>query len=211
MPKTKMPKIPKKKVQHLERLLLAHKRLGESPAARLNWLLAFKDRDLDLLHPEEREALGYDLQAFISHSGSGLHTGYSLKPMPSGLAMKIQMEVRQGFANLFSETYTDSGSPIREVWHFPPPEDVFLQRTSLLNAKRSNIEMVMDLYSHKPGRLSVDPKAAILYGILNTIREGQNLLRACSECKAPFIPVRRQEYCSTKCSQKARDRRRKKK
>jgi len=211
MPKTK-PR-PKKTDYDIQRLLLAHKRLGESPPARLKWLLTFKDRDLNLLHPEEREALGYDLQAFISQ-GSGVVTGgYSLKSMPSELTTEIQAEVREGFANLFSETHnSDSGATATEVWNFPPPEWVFLKRTSPLNAKRSKIELVMNLVSvsHKPGEPFVDPKRAILYGILNTIREGQNLLRACAECKSPFIPVRRQEYCSTRCSQRARDRRRKK-
>src|SRR5687767_14508464 len=38
----------------------------------------------------------------------------------------------------------------------------------------------------------------------------QGMLRARAECTTPFTPIKRQEYCSTKCSQKARDRRRKK-
>jgi hypothetical protein len=210
---------PKKTDDDFQRLQLAHKRIGGNPAARLKWLLDFKDRDLNLLHPGEREALSYDLKAFISYGGGELVTTFdSLKPVPSGLVTEIQAEVRQGFANLYPATYINLDSnttSTAEVWNFPRPEQVFLQRTSPDNAKRSKIELRMSLVSVKEGqnkerRIFVDPKVAILYGILNTIREGQNLLRACSECKAPFIPVQRQEYCSTKCSQKARDRRRKK-
>jgi hypothetical protein len=211
---------PKKTDDNFQRLQLAHKRIGESPAARLKWLLDFKDRELNLLHPEEREALGYDLKAFISYGGSGLITAFdSLKPVPRGLATEIQAKVRQGFAALYPETHIDPDSnthSIAEVWDLPLPEQVFLQRTSPDNAKRSNIELRTSLVSVREGRNKqrgpyVDPKVAILWGIAYTILEGRNLLRGCSECKAPFIPVQRQEYCSTKCSQKARDRRRKKK
>jgi hypothetical protein len=51
---------------------------------------------------------------------------------------EIQAEVRKGFA-LFPDTYTDLDSTttnIVEVWNFPPPEDVFLRRTSPDNAKK---------------------------------------------------------------------------
>lgn len=203
----------------LQRRLLARERLGETPAERLRWLLEFKDRDLNRLHPEEREALGYDLEAFIEHSGSGVITGYDFEPIPSGLVSEIQAKVIEGFANLFQKThiaFDGNTSNLIEIWDFPRPAQVFLKRTSPDNAKRSTIELGMSLFRRREGRddeprFFVDPKTAILYGILNTIRESGDLLRLCSECKSPFIPVRRQEYCSTKCSQKARDRRRNKK
>ena len=205
-----------------ERLQLADKRIGENLAGRIKWLLDFKDRDLNLLHPEEREALGYDLKAFISYGGSWLVSGFdSLKPIPIGLAAGIQAKVRQGFANLYPETHIYSDSNMTsgsEVWDLPLPDQIFLVRTSPDNAKRSKIELRTSLVSvregrNKPMRAYVDPKKAILWSIANNILEGQeqNLLRGCSECRAPFIPVQRQEYCSTRCSQKARDRRRKKK
>jgi hypothetical protein len=36
---------------------------------------------------------------------------------------------------------------------------------------------------------------------------GENLL-ACAECGKPFVRERRQEYCSERCSQRVRNRRR---
>jgi hypothetical protein len=194
----------------VDRLVLGFKRVGQTPAARLKWLLAFKDQDLNLLHPQERAALGYDLQALIGQrEGLEIWTAIPTEEQVSvELVTEIQAEVRKGFARLFSDKDRRMGRPIG-LWGFPPPEAIYLQRTGPLSAKRSNVDLVIDLWRAGP-IARPNPKHAILYGILNTVREGHDLLRLCSECKAPFVPVRRQEYCSTKCSQKARDRRRKK-
>jgi hypothetical protein len=45
-------------------------------------------------------------------------------------------------------------------------------------------------------------------GVVNLLlAAGENLL-ACAECGAPFVRERRQEYCSERCSQRVRNRRR---
>jgi hypothetical protein len=48
----------------------------------------------------------------------------------------------------------------------------------------------------------------VRWGVVNLLLStGENLL-ACAECGEPFVRKRRQEYCSERCSQKVRDRRR---
>src|SRR6266852_8937546 len=40
----------------------------------------------------------------------------------------------------------------------------------------------------------------------DAFRDGRFRFRRCPECQRPFVPVRRQEYCSARCSQAARTR-----
>jgi hypothetical protein len=44
------------------------RRVGETPEQRLRWVVDFTRRDLDLLHPGELEALGWDLRLIAAHS-----------------------------------------------------------------------------------------------------------------------------------------------
>lgn len=40
----------------------------------------------------------------------------------------------------------------------------------------------------------------------DALRDAQFKFRLCPECKRPFVPVRRQAYCSARCSQAVRTR-----
>jgi hypothetical protein len=186
---------------------LALARIGDTPQKRLAWLLWFMNTDLTVLREEEQVALGYDLMSlWLTLEGtdnvefSPSVPSLSIYRMDQGELSEIQKWIKDGFRSLFSE------KPRR--WIFPAPEGIKLVRKSPLNAKRSDLTLVtvvpMILGTGGPRRRSIE------LAILEIVFGGRDLLRACSECGSPFIPVRRQEYCSTKCSQKARDRRRKK-
>ena len=54
------------------------------------------------------------------------------------------------------------------------------------------------------------PEAAVLAGLAEHVAAGWAQLRDCPECKRLFVRNRKQEYCSTTCSMKRRNRKRKK-
>jgi hypothetical protein len=174
-------------------------RIGDTPAKRLAWLLKFMNTDLTLLREQERVALGYDLQSLwlgVDEPKVTPSVGYGTHRMDRSELSDIQKWVKDGFATLFSDK--------SNRWSYPAPVGIRLVRQSPLDAKRSDLRLVTFLPAREGLRQSIE------LAILHIVFAGKNLLRACSECKSPFVPVRRQEYCSVKCSQKARDRRRKK-
>jgi hypothetical protein len=184
--------------QLLDQFDLARRRVGEKPEERLRWLLQFVRTDLNLLHPEERRALAYDLRALLTPTNIGAREFRSSVLTPEeddSLVEQLHAEIKRGLTNLLSEE--NSG------WTFKQPDYVAICRSTKLNAKR--IGFIKKVHFAAPSG-----KDAILNAVMDIILESGDLMRACSECKSPFVPVRRQEYCSIKCSQRARDRRRSK-
>jgi len=187
---------------------LAQERVGETSKERLKWLLEFSKKNLDLLHPEERVALSYDLRALLkgSQQADGL-TGepYLILRSVAGKAMdesvfrELHREIKDGFKQLFSNKKSDEDH-LRQ-WAFPLPKTFHLWRQSGLISKRTRFQFLSQFDYD-------DEKGPILNSILNILIDSQNVLRACVFCYTPFVPVRRQEYCSQSCSQKARDKRR---
>ena len=81
-------------VQELE---LAYRRMGRSPEERLKWLMqVFLKKDLDLLRPEERVALGYDLRTLYPW-----HTGKKLEPIPDPDLRNLHGEIGEGLRRLY--------------------------------------------------------------------------------------------------------------
>src|SRR5262245_18020620 len=77
------------------------RRVGETPAQRLSWLVQFSRRDLSIARPEELTAAGHDLRTIAVHSlptGSGLNT--SLRQMPPQIVVAYQEEIRAGLRRL---------------------------------------------------------------------------------------------------------------
>ena len=173
-------------------------RIGDTPVKRLAWLLRFMNTDLELLRKEEQTALGFDLQTlWLTVDAPEQAPPVGTWIMDRTELSETQKWIKDGLTALFSE------KPNR--WIFPAPQEMRLVRKSALDAKRSDIALVpvWPMPSDFDGQRR-NIKLAILYIVL----AAKDSLRLCSECKSPFIPVRRQEYCSPKCSQKARDRKR---
>lgn len=203
--KSRRPSTPE-----FQKLELSLKRIGNTPVQRLKWLLDFANTDLDMLYEEQRHALAYETSALSlvctsENLVSNFRFGHineelpqiPLKQIPDTLLRDVHADLNTGLKQLFSDN-PDSGG----VWELPLPTRMSLTRQSPLDAKRSRISLRFQFRDD-------DTKRAVLYSFADTIRDAESLLRACAECHKPFIPVRRQEYCSTKCSQKARDGRRK--
>jgi hypothetical protein len=50
-------------------------------------------------------------------------------------------------------------------------------------------------------------REAVIGGVVDLVLAVGSHFRSCAECGAPFVARKRQEYCSTACSQRKRDRR----
>jgi hypothetical protein len=176
-------------------LRLAVKRMAGSPAKRLRWVVDFAQRDLALLQPGELEAVGFDLRGLVYHS-LPRHEGFTVKAAPLSEAdlQRYQRTLDAGIRGLLSE-------PPRE-WIFDvSPRLVVIERDTT-SARRSNRRRFAV-------QLGGKQDASVLTGVANLIVEAGELLRACLECGRPFVAATRQvRYCSSSCSQRARNKRR---
>jgi hypothetical protein len=165
-------------------------RLGQTPADRLEWVLAFLKKDLSRLLPGERAALGWDLRVtavFSLRMGLGSRGGLrsSLQPMSDEVLAEYQREVREGLRQLLS--------PDAIPWRLPAAPA--LSRTQ----RSSGFEYLF----------LGDERAGVLGAIANLVLEAGDRLRACRECGDPFVArENRQHYCTPACSQRTRNRRR---
>jgi hypothetical protein len=177
---------------------LAEKRIGRTPDARLRWLLRFLEEDLDALYPEERMARGYDLRMFSDPSfglmgkvKGGLRGTYrrALGPMPETDLYALQADIRRGIQGLLQTPH--------HQWDIPAPQQLSLRRVSPPRAKKTRFVVTWQ----------GEELQTILGGVFNLLLQAGEALKACVECRRPFVARKRQIYCSPNCSQRVRDRR----
>ena len=195
-------KLPRKMVEEAnldsQRTESAQARVGEKPIDRLRWLLAFMSKPVSDLDPAERIPIGYELRAIAggqSKPGESRASAHYAGPLDDEVVKQLHAEITTRVKGLFSS--------VAAPWQFKLPELFQVYRTSPITSKRILFATL--------SQFGLDQERdAILYGVANVLLDANRTLRACAQCGSPFIPVRRQEYCSTKCSQKARDKRRSK-
>jgi hypothetical protein len=174
-------------------LRLAVKRMAGPATERLRWVVEFARRDLDLLQPGEREALGFDLRGLVVHS-LGAEPGYRMSrtAMPDVDLRRYQARIADGLRGLLSDR--------PQEW--PTPEvrpRVVVTETTPSGRRRFAV------------RLGGDEAASILGGVANLIAEAGEHLRTClnPDCKKVFVAQAKQaRYCGASCSQSVRDKRR---
>lgn len=194
------------------------RRIGATPRDRLKWLFDFANADFDQLYDEEKIALGYELSTLVALKAMGTFKSEfikakgrppDLKEFPpqtftigisESLLRDAQADLKKRLAQLFSDEGENAG-----IWPVPIPTALFYRRHTPLDAKRVGLTLSADVNGSGPDAT----KKNIIYLFTDIIGNAQHLLRACAECHTPFMPVRRQEYCSVKCSQRVRDRKRK--
>jgi len=202
-------------------IVRAWTRFGQGWTGRLDWVLDFVNTDLRLLHPEELSAYGYGLLAVSGGVPSQEQIGKMqrdaiLAGLPSRVAMsdrlirRLHRELRAGIrAVLARPVPTDSQAVVRNYragrapgfavqgWQLP------IQRTWLvrIDGARARTHRFVRLASDR------DVRGAIIAAVARLIETAGNRLRTCTECGQPFLGYKRQDYCSTECSQVMRNRR----
>jgi hypothetical protein len=178
---------------------VAEMRVGRTSADRLRWVIAFSNRDLALLRPDELVALGDDLQALPRlHAGpqhrqqpTEDHQRHTPRMQPDDV-LKVHDSIRRGVQGLLQEP--------SERWAFDA-KGVFVERIHARDAKEVRFRF---------GSLGADQQSALLATVIGLLLEHGQHLRACESCKTPFLAVRRQTYCSPECSQDERNLRKQK-
>jgi hypothetical protein len=180
----------------LDEFKLAAARLGDTPEKVLQWVLRFVSRDLTALLPGERSNLAWDLRA-LSVYARNWHFEWKLdEPMPQVDLLELQRELGEGIGAIVRahETPTLPIGLLPSRW----PRSVEQRATLISRAEpQSKGRRYWILWEGQD-------REAIVAAIWNIIIDVGNKLRACAECRSPFIAIKRQEYCTPACSQRAR-------
>jgi hypothetical protein len=167
-------------------------RVGVEPEARLRWLLRFGNLDLDSLTLEQKAAVLEEARAFafLQEIEPPLRARMRFWPPPidatpnvlaKGEAWSAQRWLKQGL-DLLSRG---------EKWSFVP-------------RVRYELDAHRDLFwARLRANSRLEQFKALAY---DAFRDARFRFRLCPECKRPFVPVRRQRYCSSRCSQAVRTR-----
>lgn len=168
---------------------LARGRVGATAEERLRWAVTFSHRDLGLLRPGEREALGYDLRALIP-----LNYAYGLtaEPLPEKEVRQLQDRFREAIQTVLGKP----NHPLRLQLGSPA-----LVRARIARDGPYRLQLAWE---------TKDAADAIFGGFVGLLLDPEHRLRSCAECKAPFVVSKRQEYCSAACSQRTRNRKKRK-
>jgi hypothetical protein len=193
--KTTRPKLSQTELDRIDQELAAARlRLG-SPKNTLQWFLEFKDMDLKALSPTERELIGYTLLAANEISRDAFVTEYSAKLMDAEIMHGVQAEIKAALWCLFKRTGKYEASYAAKGRF-----GVFLHRLSPVDAKEGRFRISFR---------QVDKSDIAIMGFVKTVQQAGKDLRTCARCKTPFVATKRQEYCSTKCSQIVRNEKKK--
>jgi hypothetical protein len=162
---------------------LAYSRVGRTAHEQLRWVVDhFAGRDLSTARPEELIAVGYDLRVLGVRGWQGER---DVGPMSETDVRARQREIAEGL-----RSYLTAGS-----WKgLPAPKAVFLLRGATGRGQRV---------------WHGDERQMIVNAVAELLVQAGDRLRFCAEsnCGRPFFAVKRQAYCSVRCSQKTRDRR----
>jgi hypothetical protein len=176
-----------------EELRRAREKLG-SRRDTLRWFLEFAERDLEKLSPTEQLLEGYRL---LASAGSGPdHTptdwlAVDLAKLITFAALKrAQREVVKAIRVLLSD---------KARWTVPT-SNVHLE--IIRSSEGKDQHFGLELYIGRKLELGIG-------GLFNALFEAGKYLRKCARCSKPFVATKRQEYCSTNCSQIVRNEKKK--
>lgn len=196
--------------------------VGATVSDRLSWVVDFIRSDLSRLTPAARMAYGYALRVLAnSYPGTDADTRPDLDtytgPMADRLILRLQREVHAGIRRLLTPNSAPS-RPFRTraaIMRFGQ----HVARTTQWSLPREHHRVLMRVPMSRGGPRDfiyveasrpVDERTAVIAAIVHLITQSGNQLRACAECRQPFVGIKRQEYCSPACSQILRNRRKQK-
>jgi hypothetical protein len=167
-------------------------RVGVEPETRLRWLVDFGNLDPASLSPEQRAAVIQEARAFVILQlvDPAIRERMRSWPQPTnatpGVLSRAQVWSVQRWLKQGLDLLRRS-----EKWNFVP------RVTYELDAYQGLFWTRMRSSSRR------EQFKALAY---DAFRDARFKFRLCPECKRPFVPVRRQRYCSSRCSQAVRTR-----
>jgi hypothetical protein len=167
-------------------------RVGAEPEARLRWLLDFGNLDSAALSAPQHAAVIQEARAFVvlQQLDPALRRTMRSWPEPTDATPNVLTE-----AEVWSvQRWLKQGLELlrrSEKWNFKPRVEYELDAHGGLFWARMTASSRLEQFK------------ALAY---DTFRDARFKFRRCPECKRPFVPVRRQAYCSARCSQAVRTR-----
>jgi hypothetical protein len=167
-------------------------RVGIEPEDRLRWLLQFGHLDSKQVGSQQRGAIRQEARAFaaLQKIDPALRSRIAYFPPPTDAAQngltdaqiwKAQKWLKEGLDRLRQ----------KEIWRFVP------KICYEVDAPKGILWVRLEANS------ALEEFKALAY---DALREARIKFRLCPVCRKPFVPVRRQRYCSVSCSQKVRTR-----
>jgi len=163
----------------------------------LRWLLKFITTDLNALSETRLKKLSRELGRISLHGGS------VARPSEGARARSFQMLIlpmrkELGFAQ----------SRLREgLDALMPPDPQREPQEWFLSMGESEVILVREGSAISRRFAPAGPQAELWLGVSSLFERYGTSIRRCPECKTLFLRSRRQEYCSSRCSQKVRSRR----
>jgi hypothetical protein len=165
-------------------------RVGVDPEARLRWLLDFGNLDSASLSAEQHAAVTQEARAFvvIQQVEPALRLTIGSWPQPTDATPNVLTRNQAWSAQRWLKQGLDL---LRrsEKWNFKPRVEYELDAHGGLFWARMRASSRLEQFK------------ALAY---DAFRDARFKFRLCPNCKRPFVPVRRQRYCSARCSQAVR-------
>jgi len=169
-----------------EKLRQARQMIGDTPHKRLEWLIEFLSSEPWKLSDEAREELRYGLQALAEPTQFCAYPADAW-PLPERELSGLWGELKEAVSLMSDVSHGET------YWPLPA--------TGTLTAVRAPDGTVTPL-------LVAGPKDAIRAGVILLLAQAGQHLRVCESCGTPFAGRPNREYCSERCSQRVRNRRR---
>jgi hypothetical protein len=167
-------------------------RVGLDPEERLRWLLDFGSLDQASLNKAKRSAVVEQVRAFVvlQQVDPEIRDRLRFSPAPRDTTPNAMTEEEVWLA----QGWLSEGLKLLkkgQKWRFVP-----------------HITYELDAYKGMFwARMSATSRIEIFKAVAyDALRDARFKFRRCLECQRPFVPVRRQRYCSSRCSQAIRTR-----
>jgi hypothetical protein len=151
---------------------------------RLAWVVEFVNDDILSRPSTDRIARGYQLKALAGVASPG--------PMPDRQILHVHRTLRAGLKAAFAKEGLGWSLPMQRTW---------LRLSPMGQGRR-------DYRFARLGQAKNDHDA-IVGTVVRLIEFAGSQLRTCAVCETFFLGVKRQEYCTTTCSQVMRNNRKK--
>ena len=183
-----VPKLTAAEHARYDDLAIARRTIGDTLAARLEWLLRFLREDPGTWHSMVRTAHGDNLLAF----------GYQAAHLPPPAALtaeaveQLHRELRRALRDLV------------EGRTVALPTDELKEGLVMVSEPRDKRAEFSVSFS------TTNPRTGVFHALRELLlSRAASRLRRCPRCGAPFLAVRRQAYCTERCSQRERNERKK--
>jgi hypothetical protein len=176
---------------------------GLTDAGRLRWVLEFSRKDLDALPSEELEAIAVDLR---DATAPWLAQKRPCMTMPAAQLRALQQEISQGIQAVLGDLVPSVDAIMMSLGSKPPRGWVLPETpTHLVRVNLDDHGGYIRIWRIGEG---TDERTAIVEGIARLMGQFGDRLCTCPVCGTPFLRQYRQAYCTVRCSNKVRNKRR---